>query len=406
MAVLNEFCGEIFTVFDKDKKCFSECFIFFVFSIVQFTLLAMTSSYYLGRLQIPDVKVTVCTEFKTRLAANSITLLIIVVNFFTIFCFEHHIHPVFFLLFITQSISLMVHSFFLKRLGSVHFLYKYGPFYTVASWLLCFIYFVLNCERNVAILIHSVQHGTTTLPLKVNAACSILTCLCQISYFIALAIGNRRYRTVSFASEKLHVSINSISKEHLLVSDTYSEIPQDEEVEECPADRANILSKFIFYWVRPLLQRGSYRTLQKAEDTFVLPKDLSVTGLVVIFLDKLKLIYNQHCIEMQRNIEKNILLKTLHQCYGCVYYSLGILKLLADILGFAGPLLLNRLISFIEQPQTDYTEGYWYASGLFLSTLIGSFLTTHFDYQVLLLLYTCCDVKHDPKQFLRLTKSK
>jgi hypothetical protein len=38
----------------------------------------------------------------------------------------------------------------------------------------------------------------------------------------------------------------------------------------------------------------------------------------------------------------------LNRTFGAQYYPLGLLKLLADMMNFAGPLLLNRLVSFIE----------------------------------------------------------
>lgn len=58
------------------------------------------------------------------------------------------------------------------------------------------------------------------------------------------------------------------------------------------------------------------------------------------------------------------------------------LQLLADGLGFAGPLLLNALISYMENPSEASWHGYIYAAGLFFSTLTASLLTAHFDYLV------------------------
>ena len=55
---------------------------------------------------------------------------------------------------------------------------------------------------------------------------------------------------------------------------------------------------------------------------------------------------------------------------------------MADGLGFAGPLLLNALISYMENPTEVSWHGYLYAGGLFLSTLLASLLTAHFDYIV------------------------
>ena len=61
-------------------------------------------------------------------------------------------------------------------------------------------------------------------------------------------------------------------------------------------------------------------------------------------------------------------------------YSLGILKLLADGFGFAGPLLLNLIVTFIETKQEPEYHGYLYACGLLLSTFLGTICSTQFDY--------------------------
>jgi len=55
---------------------------------------------------------------------------------------------------------------------------------------------------------------------------------------------------------------------------------------------------------------------------------------------------------------------------------------LADALGFAGPLLLNALITYMQDPTEIYWHGYLYAAGLFGSTLLAALLTAHFDYAV------------------------
>lgn len=67
------------------------------------------------------------------------------------------------------------------------------------------------------------------------------------------------------------------------------------------------------------------------------------------------------------------LLSALHKCFWFQFYSIGILKLVADCAGFAGPLLLNKLVSFIENGDEEMSYGYAYASGLFISTVIGLF---------------------------------
>ena len=39
---------------------------------------------------------------------------------------------------------------------------------------------------------------------------------------------------------------------------------------------------------------------------------------------------------------------SLNKAFGLHFYLLGVLKLLADMIGFAGPLLLHALVSFME----------------------------------------------------------
>lgn len=68
------------------------------------------------------------------------------------------------------------------------------------------------------------------------------------------------------------------------------------------------------------------------------------------------------------------LFRALHRCFGLQFYLVGLLKLTADCAGFAGPMLLNRLVSFIEDKSEDMRYGYGYAAGLFTITLIGNFM--------------------------------
>lgn len=65
------------------------------------------------------------------------------------------------------------------------------------------------------------------------------------------------------------------------------------------------------------------------------------------------------------------LVRALHKCFWFQFYCIGFLKLIADCAGFAGPLLLNKLVGFIEDGKEDVEYGYGYAAGLFLTTVVG-----------------------------------
>ena len=80
-------------------------------------------------------------------------------------------------------------------------------------------------------------------------------------------------------------------------------------------------------------------------------------------------------------------LKALSSSFGFEYFSLGILKLLADCFGFAGPIILNLLVTFIETRSEKLYKGYVFASALFLSTLLGTLCSTQFLYNVQIVAY-------------------
>lgn len=65
------------------------------------------------------------------------------------------------------------------------------------------------------------------------------------------------------------------------------------------------------------------------------------------------------------------LLRILHSNFGFQFYAIGLLKLIADCAGFAGPIILNKLLGFIENKNEPIQHGYFYASLMFLITLIG-----------------------------------
>lgn len=67
------------------------------------------------------------------------------------------------------------------------------------------------------------------------------------------------------------------------------------------------------------------------------------------------------------------LFNLLHKCFGWEFYSVGILKFITDSTSFMGPLILSKLIGFIEDKNEPILYGYLYASLIFISALIGRY---------------------------------
>lgn len=66
------------------------------------------------------------------------------------------------------------------------------------------------------------------------------------------------------------------------------------------------------------------------------------------------------------------LFRLLHKCFGWEFYTVGILKFIADCATFMGPILLNKLVGFVEDKNEPISYGYLYASLIFISALIGT----------------------------------
>ena len=61
------------------------------------------------------------------------------------------------------------------------------------------------------------------------------------------------------------------------------------------------------------------------------------------------------------------LVRLLYNCWGKEFFAIGLLKLLNDCAGFAGPLLLHAVVDFMETPGQPAMQGYLYALLLALS---------------------------------------
>jgi hypothetical protein len=95
-------------------------------------------------------------------------------------------------------------------------------------------------------------------------------------------------------------------------------------------------------WLSPLLRTGSQRPLQ-AQDMLTLEPDLQpqVCG---------RQLYAAWTYELLLRPRAPSLLRTLASAYGWQYAAYGLVKLLQDALGFAGPLLLRELIAWLIAP--------------------------------------------------------
>ncbi|NXP50331.1 MRP7 protein, partial [Heliornis fulica] len=132
-------------------------------------------------------------------------------------------------------------------------------------------------------------------------------------------------------------------------------------------DGESWLSRFFYIWMNPLMKHGYQWKLNQPEDVYVLPRKLQAARV---------------CDHSHRAQEAVRLFSVLHSAFGLRFYSLGLLKLVSNLLGFSGPLLLNLLVNFMESRQEPLSHGVLYALGLFAGSFLSALLRNQFSYEV------------------------
>ncbi|XP_077967983.1 ATP-binding cassette sub-family C member 10-like [Styela clava] len=379
-SVMESFCGEEFRVFDSNAPAFSGCFEMIVFMLLPFSLLAASSSYYIGLLKIPDLRLRTPRRYLFRQICTLVTLILTVANHLITIFARHEGHGFIVISFALSTIALLAHFIFLTRLAKVHFLYERGPRLVMLFWLLTLPHFIANAEYFSAIL--NVSNSASYL-LKIQVGLTVLAAISQLLYLFCITVPYAKFRTVSIVEsepslpEEREQLLDSSSGSYYQLSDQSRE---QLDRNQCPADTANIFSKIFFCWVNSLMKTGAKRQLLNVDSVYELPEDITTTTLHNIFSKNLDAV----CLEQssENTIIKYALLRVLNKSFGLVYYASGIMKFLSDALAFAGPLLLNKLVNYIENADEPLVHGYYYATALFLSTFVGSLLSAHFDYQV------------------------
>ena len=159
-------------------------------------------------------------------------------------------------------------------------------------------------------------------------------------------------------------------------------------------DNANFVSKLTFWWLQPLMSTGARGELRRVQDLPLLPHLLQTPVVRETFQKVWNKVHRkcyhddadglvagskqQQCangvphpsqdpsatptashstrnIDLTGNKGRNIPLRgmslfwSLNRAFGCSYYSLALLKLLVNALSFAGPILLQYLVGFMEE---------------------------------------------------------
>ncbi len=179
------------------------------------------------------------------------------------------------------------------------------------------------------------------------------------------------------------IKFEIIEDERGLVNEENSNLSIDSDInpnELMNEEKANLISKLFLYWVGPLMTKGVKKTINSHNDLFKLP--LKISSQYVN--KKFSTIFDSSAENLENSLEpkRKSLLKSLLKCYGLEILLIGLLKFSADALSFAGPLLLNGLVQYLENGDHTSEEGFYYAIGLFISTLLSAIFISLFNFYI------------------------
>ncbi|NXJ16927.1 MRP7 protein, partial [Odontophorus gujanensis] len=204
------------------------------------------------------------------------------------------------------------------------------------------------------------QSGTAWSPAHTAVSSRFIILCLQLASLLTYAISY----LLPVADRHRFLSINSSWQQDQLISDPGISVSDHQGVAE---DGESWLSRFFYAWMNPLMKLGYQWKLNQPQDVCLLPRKLQAARV---------------CDHSHHTQEAVQLLSVLHAAFGLRFYSLGLLKLAGSLLSFAGPLLLNLLVNFMESRQEPLSHGVLYALGLFAGSFLGALLRNQFSYEV------------------------
>uniref|UniRef100_T1JAN4 ABC-type xenobiotic transporter n=1 Tax=Strigamia maritima TaxID=126957 RepID=T1JAN4_STRMM len=154
-----------------------------------------------------------------------------------------------------------------------------------------------------------------------------------------------------------------------------------------------IISLITFSWVDPLMDKGANQTLNNSDDLFHLPPSLQSQNIDKMFHEVYENLKQKNrkkwrtsdASETSSNttqVKHVPLFEALIKCFGYQYFALGFLKFATDCTGFVAPVLLNKLLLFLETSGSYKQQAYYYAACLCLCTLLTTLLSSQFFFLI------------------------
>eukprot|EP00257_Ricinus_communis_P013433 XP_015570862.1 ABC transporter C family member 13 isoform X2 [Ricinus communis] len=195
---------------------------------------------------------------------------------------------------------------------------------------------------------------------KTFASMEVLECLKESSVILL---------DVLFSISINIIRIRAASPKNSSIEDPL--LSADIDIEQAYPVDSSCWNLMTFKSITPVMKRGIIKQLD-FEDLLGLPDDMEPLSCH----DRLSC-----CWQAQQTSSNPLLLKAICCAYGWPYFRIGLLKVFNDCIGFAGPLLLNKLIRFLQRGSAHW-DGYLLALSLGLTSVLKSFLDTQYSFHL------------------------
>uniref|UniRef100_A0A1A8RGJ1 ATP-binding cassette, sub-family C (CFTR/MRP), member 10 n=1 Tax=Nothobranchius rachovii TaxID=451742 RepID=A0A1A8RGJ1_9TELE len=367
----------------------SPCFNQLVLGALPHAGMAVLSACYLGMPRSDQLHTSPPCGWTLRLVTALLVVVLFVIDLNLVGVLQQ---PDMYLDILMDScgvLAWMVHGSAIAILMKTRFRRTRGPQLLLITTLLL----VPNLVINLVICCNRHDCLSLTEPFKLmRFVLALARMLLLLGYLLAFA-----FPCISNADYTLY--INAVDGSPLLPEDV--QLDTGEIVAE---DGSSYLSRLFYLWLDPLLKRGQRGELTRPTHVYHLPQKLQTSVVCQHFHhcwgacrrgtgvddqqdcrsrwdDKslTKGSGHEEVLELEGDVR---LLRVLHKAFGLRYYILGVLKVMVNMSSFAGPLLLSRLVNFIEDTKAPVTEGVWCVLGLFGMTLFSSVLQNIFVFEV------------------------
>ncbi|NXW19547.1 MRP7 protein, partial [Circaetus pectoralis] len=332
------------------------CFNQLTLNVIPHVILAAVSACFLGTPRSGS-RVPCKPGWGCRIAASSVLAGLFLADTIPATVSQQELGPVYLEVLAngTATLTWLTHGLALRILcRSIHGSTR-GP---VALALLT----LLPLPSFIVTLVWYYQSGTAWSPPQ-PAASSRFAILCLQLASLLVYVISYLFPT---AGRQDFLSINCSCQQDQLISEPGIPVPDQQRVAE---DGESWLSRFFYVWMNPLMKCGYQWKLNQPQDVYVLPRQLQAARV--------------NALDSSHRAQEAVqLFSVLHAAFGLRFYSLGLLKLASNLLGFSGPLLLNLLVNFMESGQEPLSHGVLYALGLFAGSFLGALLQNQFSYEV------------------------